>query len=67
MDRNEAEKLSYVLKDLACIGCTKNWLENNCDSTDPIQDIKDCASFGFISPELQHRLLKEVSDIQIAN
>ena len=63
MDRFEAQSLSKELKELACKGCTEGWLEKHDGLTDPIKDIKDCGSFGFITPERQERLVNEVKEI----
>ena len=63
MDRLQAKKLAVELNELACKGCTEGWLKKHDGLTDPIQDINDCGSFGFIAPELQERLINEVKDI----
>tara|TARA_Y100001968_G_scaffold224773_1_gene207488 strand:+ start:97 stop:300 length:204 start_codon:yes stop_codon:yes gene_type:complete len=63
MDRLEAESLANDLNELACKGCTEGWLEKHDGLRDPIQDINDCASFGFITPERQERLVNEVKEI----
>ena len=63
MDRLEAESLAKDLNELACKGCTEGWLEKHDPSRDPIQDINDCASFGFITAERQERLVNEVKEI----
>ena len=63
MDRQKAEELSKDLNELACKGCTEGWLEKYNALTDPIQDIKDCAAFGFITLERQNRLLNEINEI----
>ena len=63
MDRLQAKSLAKELNELACKGCTEGWLEKHEGLTDPIQDIKDCGSFGFITPERQERLVNEVNEI----
>ena len=64
MDRQKAEALAENLNGLACIECTKGWLEKHEGLTDPIQDIKDCGSLGLITTELQERLVGEVETIK---
>ena len=67
MDNLKAMSLAKELNELACKGCTEGWLEKHDGLTDPIQDIKDCASFGFITPERQLRLIDEVNEINAGN
>ena len=67
MDRLDAQSLAKDLNELACIGCTEGWLEKHDGLRDPIQDINDCASFGFITPERQERLVNEVKEINAEN
>ena len=67
MDRLEAESLAKDLKELACKGCTEGWLDKYDGLRDPIQDINECASFGFINPEQQQRLVNEVKEINDEN
>ena len=67
MDRLEAESLAKDLNELACKGCTEGWLEKHDGLRDPIQDINDCASFGFITPERKERLVNEVKEINAEN
>tara|TARA_Y100001968_G_scaffold161772_1_gene147971 strand:+ start:371 stop:574 length:204 start_codon:yes stop_codon:yes gene_type:complete len=67
MDRLEAESLAKDLNELACKGCTEGWLEKHDGLSDPIQDINNCASFGFITPERQQRLVTEVKEINSEN
>jgi len=64
MNRLEAESLAKDLNELACKGCTEGWLEKYDRLRDPIQDINDCESFGFITPERQERLVNEVKEIK---
>ena len=66
MDRLQSKSLSKELNDFSCKGCTEAWLKN-CGLTDPIKDIKDCGSFGFISSELEERLIKDVKEINAEN
>ena len=67
MDKLAAESLAKDLNELACKGCTEGWLEKHDVLRDPIQDINDCASFGFITPERQERLVNEVKEINAEN
>ena len=59
--------LAKELNELACKGCTEGWLEKHDGITDPIQDIKDCGSLGFITLERQERLVNEVKEIKSGN
>ena len=67
MDKLQANSLAKELNELACKGCTEGWLEKHNGSTDPIQDINDCVSFGLITPERHERLVKEVKEIKARN
>ena len=67
MDKFKARSLAKELNELACKGCTEGWLQKHDGSTDPIQDINDCRSFGLITPELQERLVNEVKEINTGN
>ena len=67
MDSLQAKSLAQELNELACKGCTEGWLEKHDGLTDPIQDITDCGSFGFITPERQERLVNEVIEINASN
>ena len=67
MDSLEAKSLAKELNELACKGCTEGWLEKHNGLTDPIQDINDCESFGFITPERQKRLVNEVKELKSGN
>ena len=64
MDRLKAKSLANDLNELACKGCTEGWLQKHDGLTDPIQDIIDCGSYGFISFERQERLINEVKEIK---
>ena len=64
MNIQKAKILAANLKGFACIGCTEAWLGEHDNLTDPIQDIKDCASFGLITVELQEKLVNEVLEIK---
>ena len=64
MDLRKAKVLAENLKGFACKGCTEEWLQKHDDLTDPIKDIKECAKFGLISPELQEKLVNEVHEIK---
>ena len=63
MNSLQAKSLANALNELACKGCTEGWLEKHDGLTDPIQDIIECASYGFITPERQERLVNEVKEI----
>ena len=67
MDRLKAQFLANELNELACKGCTEGWLEKHDGLSDPIQDINDCASLGFITPERQERLVNEVKELNAGN
>tara|TARA_B100000965_G_C19578648_1_gene752472 strand:- start:631 stop:834 length:204 start_codon:yes stop_codon:yes gene_type:complete len=67
MNKLQAKSLAKDLNDLACKGCTEGWLEKHDGLTDPIQDINDCESFGFITTERQERLVNEVKEIKAGN
>ena len=64
MDKLKAKSLASELNELACKGCTEGWLEKQDGLSDPIQDINECGSLGFISLELQERLINEVKEIK---
>tara|TARA_Y100001970_G_C14113237_1_gene792107 strand:+ start:276 stop:497 length:222 start_codon:yes stop_codon:yes gene_type:complete len=63
MELQKAESLAKDLKELACISCTKSWLEGNGDIKEPIQMIKTCGELGLIPSELKERLINEVQEI----
>ena len=67
MDNLKAKSLANELNELACKGCTEGWLENHDGLSDPIQDIYECGSLGFITPERQERLINEVKEIKTKN
>ena len=67
MDRFKAKSLANELNELACKGCTEGWLEKHDGLTDPIQDINDCGSFGYITHERQVRLVSEIKEINAGN
>ena len=67
MDSFEAKSLANELNELACKGCTEGWLDKHDGLSDPIQDINECGSFGFITPERQERLINEVKEINAEN
>ena len=67
MDTLTAKTLANELNELSCKGCTEGWLEKHDGLTDPIKDINDCASLGFISPDRQNRLVNEVKEIKSGN
>ena len=67
MDSLKAKSLANELNELACKGCTEGWLEKHDGLSDPIQEIKECGSLGFITPERQERLINEVKEIKAKN
>jgi hypothetical protein len=67
MDSLKAKSLANELNELACKGCTEGWLGKHEGLSDPIHDINECASLGFISPERQERLVNEVKEINAEN
>ena len=67
MDSLKAKSLANELNELACKGCTEGWLEKHDVLSDPIQEIKECGSLGFITPERQERLINEVKEIKAKN
>ena len=67
MDILQAKSLANELNELACKGCTEGWLEKHDGQSDPIHDIIECGSFGFITPERQERLISEVKEINTSN
>ena len=67
MDSLKAKSLANELNELACKGCTEGWLEKHDGLSDPIQDINECGSYGFITPERQERLINEVKEIKAKN
>ena len=67
MDLLKAKDLANELNELACKGCTERWLEKHDRLSDPIQDINECGSLGFITPERQERLINEVKEIKAKN
>ena len=67
MDSLKAKSLADELNELACKGCTEGWLEKHNGLSDPIQDISECGSLGFITSERQERLINEVKEINAKN
>ena len=67
MDNLKARSLASELNELACKGCTEGWLEKHDGLSDPIQDINECESFGFITLERKERLINEVKEINSEN
>ncbi len=64
MDHLRLAVLAKELKGLACIECTKRWLEKHEDLTDPIGEIKDCFALGLITEDLKKRLVFEVEEVK---
>ena len=67
MDSVKAKLMANELNELVCKGCTEGWLEKHDGLSDPIQDINECGSLGFITPERQERLIDEVKEIYAQN
>ncbi len=67
MDNLKAKLLASELNELACKGCTEGWLEKHDGLSDPIQDINECESLGFITLERKERLINEVKEINSEN
>ncbi len=67
LDSLKAKSLASELNELACKGCTERWLEKHDGLSDPIQDINECGSLGFITSERQERLINEVKEIKAVN
>ena len=67
MDSLKAKTLASELNELACKGCTEGWLEKHDGKSDPIQDIIECGSLGFISLERKERLINEIKEINADN
>ena len=67
MDSLKAKSLANELNELACKGCTEGWLEKHDGLSDPIQDIYECESLGFITLERKERLINEVKEIKSEN
>ena len=67
MDNMKAKSLASELNELACKGCTEGWLKNHDGKSDPIQDIIECGSLGFITPERKERLINEIKEINAEN
>tara|TARA_Y100001970_G_C13944950_1_gene705145 strand:+ start:132 stop:332 length:201 start_codon:yes stop_codon:yes gene_type:complete len=63
MESSNLKIKAETLNELACQACTKNWLKNHDNLTDPIEDINLCFKAGLITSELKERLIKEVLDI----
>ena len=67
MDSLKAKSLANELNELACKGCTEGWLQKHDGLSDPIQDINECGSLGFITTEQQERLINEIKEINAKN
>ena len=52
------------LKDLACKECTKGWIKDHDNLTDPLDDILKCFEYDLISLKLKERLIQEVKDLK---
>ena len=56
--------IAETLNQLACKECTKRWISEHDNSTDPIEDILDCFENGLITDKLKNRLIKETNEIK---
>tara|TARA_Y100000589_G_scaffold117896_1_gene111982 strand:- start:305 stop:508 length:204 start_codon:yes stop_codon:yes gene_type:complete len=56
--------IAETLNQLACKECTKGWISEHDNSTDPIEDILDCFENGLITDKLKNRLIKETNEIK---
>ena len=64
MTKTNFEDLAKVLNQLACKECTKGWLSDHDNLSDPIEDILNCFEKGLITYELKNRLINEVKEIK---
>tara|TARA_Y100001978_G_scaffold105115_1_gene93935 strand:- start:615 stop:818 length:204 start_codon:yes stop_codon:yes gene_type:complete len=64
MINRNLKDIADKLNQLACKECTKGWINDRDNLTDPIEDIENCFSKGFISSQLKNRLIAEIKDIQ---
>ena len=61
---NNIREIAEKLNQLACKECTKGWLFDRDQSTDPIKDILDCFANGLITNKLKDMLIKETNEIK---
>tara|TARA_Y100000589_G_scaffold299957_1_gene309761 strand:+ start:1081 stop:1287 length:207 start_codon:yes stop_codon:yes gene_type:complete len=67
MVKRNFKEIGEQLNQLACRECTKGWLEDHDNLTQPITDIIECFNNGFITEELKDRLLKEVNELKMTD
>ena len=63
MEISKLKAIADELNELACKSCTKHWLQNHDDLSDPIEEINLCFKSGMISLKLKERLINEVLEI----
>ena len=61
---NNIRQIAEKLNQLACKECTKGWMSDRDQSTDPIREILDCFQNGLIPNKLKDRLIKEINEIK---
>ena len=64
MIEKNIKEIAEKLNNLACKECTKGWMSDRDQSTDPIKDILDCFENGLITNKLKDRLIKETNEIK---
>ena len=64
MINNKLIGIAEKLNQLACKECTKGWMSDRDQSTDPIREILDCFQNGLITNKLKDRLIKEINEIK---
>ncbi len=67
MTKTNFGNLAKVLNQLACKECTRGWLSDHDNSSEPIEDILNCFEKGLITYKLKNRLIKEVKEINEEN
>ena len=63
MDKKDLEFLANKLNNLACKECTKDWLKDYEQKSNPIKDVLKCFEKGLISNRLKDRLINEIKEI----
>tara|TARA_B100000579_G_C22159196_1_gene544414 strand:+ start:146 stop:388 length:243 start_codon:yes stop_codon:yes gene_type:complete len=63
MEFNKIKLIAEELNNLACKECTKGWLNKQDGLSNPLEDIKQCAKEGLITPKLYERLFKEIQEL----
>ena len=67
MTKTNFGNLAKVLNQLACKECTRGWLSDHDNLSEPIEDILNCFEKGLITYKLKNRLIKEVKEINEEN